>query len=239
MTVEEKTEFDKLTDTSYLFRLIFTNAGFDLACIHLNGKDCWHLYYKTAIVGAVTTRDWETEDDCCTFTNMHLYKYFSDKCDKCRDFLMSEFFEMNGKKRAKFDFDKFAEYTHQISECAKKLVKKDEDEEDPDPLEDSIARLKDFCDEFDEKFSNNTLFKDVRALLKENERLNLKLKETKNDEKRTDPEERRACSGTEEDQPRSQDSQVGEHSGERWNQVCDHPISGSTEGDRPRDPSSR
>jgi hypothetical protein len=208
MTVQEKIEFDKLCDTSYLFRLIFDNAGFDLACIHLNGKDCWHLYYKTAIVGAVTTREWETEEDHCTFTNLHLYKYFRDRFEKCRDFIMSEFFEMSGKKRVKFDFEKFAEYTQQIRDCAKSLLKKDEDEEDPDPLEDSIARLKDFCDEFDAKFSNNTLFKDVRALLKENERLNKLLKEQDNDEKRTDTEERRAGSRAEEDQLSDQDSQV-------------------------------
>lgn len=232
MTQDEKNKFDSLTDTSYLFRLIFSNAGFNLACIHLNGKDCWHLYYKTAIVGAVTTRDWETEDDCCTFTNMHLYKYFSDKCDKCKDFLMSEFFEMNGKKRVKFDFDKFAEYTHKISDCAKKLVKKDEDEEDPDPLEDSIARLKDFCDEFDAKFSNNMLFKDVRALLKENERLNLKLKEKENDKNRTTEEERRTGSGAAQDQPCYQDSQVRQHSDERGSEVCVDPVPRTSQDDR-------
>lgn len=188
MTLEEKTEFDKLSDTSYLFRLIFANAGFDLACIHLSGVNCWHLYYKTAIVGAITTRLWESEEDSCTYTNMRLYKYFTDKFPKARDFLMSEFFEMNGQKRVRFEFDKFKDYTDQITKCADSLVKHDEDEYEPDTLEDSIARLKDFCDEFDDKFSNNTLFKDVRALLRENERLNELTKEKEHDEKRADPE---------------------------------------------------
>ena len=233
MTVEEKTEFDKLTDTSYLFRLIFARAGFDLACIHLNGVNCWHLYYKTAIVGAITTRLWESEEDSCTYTNMRLYKYFTDKFPKARDFLMSEFFEMNGQKRVRFDFDKFKDYTDQITKCAESLVKHDEDEDEPDTLEDSIARLKDFCDEFDDKFSNNTLFKDVRALLRENKRLNELIKEKEHDEKRTDPEERGTCSGAEEDKPRSQDSQVGEHSDERRREVCPDPVPGTTQEDRP------
>jgi hypothetical protein len=233
MTVEEKTEFDKLTDTSYLFRLIFARAGFDLACIHLNGVNCWHLYYKTAIVGAITTRLWESEEDSCTYTNMRLYKYFTDKFPKTRDFLMSEFFEMSGQKRVRFDFDKFKDYTDQITKCAESLVKHDEDEDEPDTLEDSIARLKDFCDEFDDKFSNNTLFKDVRALLRENKRLNELIKEKEHDEKRTDPEERGTCSGAEEDQPRSQDSPVGEHSDERRSEVCPDPVPGTTQEDRP------
>lgn len=231
MTLEEKTEFDKLSDTSYLFRLIFANAGFDLACIHLSGVNCWHLYYKTAIVGAITTRLWESEEDSCTYTNMRLYKYFTDKFPKARDFLMSEFFEMNGQKRARFEFDKFKDYTDQITKCAESLVKHDEDEYEPDTLEDSIARLKDFCDEFDDKFSNNTLFKDVRALLRENERLNELTKEKEHDEKRADPEERGACSGAEEDQSRSQDSKVGEHSDERRREVCPDPVPGTPQED--------
>jgi hypothetical protein len=233
MTVEEKTEFDRLTDTSYLFRLIFNKAGFELASIHLNGVDCWHLYYKTAIVGAVTTRYWESEEDHCTFTNLRLYKYFSDKFPKLKDFLMSEYFEMSGQKRVRFNFDKFDIYTNAIRKCAESLVKQEENEEEPDTLEDSIARLKDFCDEFDDKFSNNTLFKDVRALLKENKRLNELLKEKEHDEKRTDPEERGTCSGAEEDQPRNQDSQVGEHSDERRGEVCPDPVPGTPQEDRP------
>ena len=232
MTVEEKTEFDKLTDTSYLFRLIFARAGFDLACIHLNGVNCWHLYYKTAIVGAITTRLWESEEDSCTYTNMRLYKYFTDKFPKTRDFVMSEFFEMNGQKRVRFEFDKFKDYTDQITKCAESLVKHDEDEDEPDTLEDSIARLKDFCDEFDDKFSNNTLFKDVRALLRENKRLNLKLKEKENDENRTTEEERRTGSGAAQDQPCDQDSQVRQHSDERGSEVCVDPVPRTSQDDR-------
>ena len=231
MTSEEKSKFDELSDTSYLFRLIFAKAGFDLACIHLNGVNCWHLYYKTAIVGAITTRLWESEEDSCTYTNMRLYKYFTDKFPKTRDFVMSEYFEMSGQKRVRFDFDKFEDYTDLISKCAASLVKHDEDEDEPDTLEDSIARLKDFCDEFDAKFSNNTLFRDVRALLKENERINNLLKEKEHDEKRTDTEERGASSGAEEDQFSDQDPQVREHSDEPGREVCPDPVPGTSQED--------
>lgn len=234
MTQDEKNKFDSLTDTSYLFRLIFARSGFEITSIQINGKDCWHLYYKTAIVGAVTTRLWETEEDTCTFTNLRLYKYFTDKFSKAKDFLMSEFFEYKEGKRCKFMFDKFESYTDQLKKWLNTLVKHDEDEDEPDTLEDSIARLKDFCDEFDEKFSNNTLFKDVRALLKENERLNKLLKEVNNgnDTRRSSSEERGASSGAEEVLSRDQDSEVREHSGERSDQDSDRDIRVEDQDDR-------
>ena len=234
MIQDEKNKFDGLTDTSYLFRLIFERAGFEITSIQINGKDCWHLYYKTAIVGAVTTRLWETEEDSCTFTNLHLYKYFTDKFPKVKDFRMSEFYEYREGKRVKFSFDKFDDYIEKVKKCSESLVKHDEDEEDPDNLEDAIARLKDFCDEFDEKFSNNTLFKDVRALLNENERLNKLLKEVDNgnDTRRSSSEEGRASSGAEEVRSCDQDSEVGEHSGERSDQDSDRDIRVEDQDDR-------
>lgn len=200
MTQYEKKIFDSLNDTSYLFRVIFTNAGFDLGALSLNGTDCWHLYYRDAIIGSVTTRKWDGEVDSCTYTNLRLYKYFQDKFKSCKDFLMSEYFVFDNGKRIKFDFDSASKYISEIKTAAESLeVNKEKVDVEVDVLSDSIARLKEFCDEFDETFSKNTLFKDVKVLLNENERLEKEIekykieKENQDDYGRSYQEERRAA----------------------------------------------
>ena len=170
MTEEEKRDFDSMNDTSYLFRVMFMNAGFDLTTMNLNSTVCWHVYYGNSIVGAVTTRKWESEEDHCTFTNLRLYKYFQERFPKCRDFLLSEYYEMKDGKRHRFNFDKCEKYMSVLREAVDGMKAKIE-ENQPTILGDSIARLREFCEEFDEKFSKNTLFKDVRVLLEENNRL--------------------------------------------------------------------
>ena len=222
MTDTEKYTFDSLADTSYLFRVLCCNAGFDLTCMNLNGTGSWHLYYENAIIGAVTTRKWETEEDSCTFTNLRLYKYFQSKFPKIKDFLLSEYYEIKDDKRIRFNFDKANKYMTELKAAAETLVKKEDGIEDPDTLGDSIARLREFCDEFDEKFSNNTLFKDVRALLGDYDRVTRELQERKDYEhERSDQEERRSSSGTEKDQPSDEDSGLGEHSEEPGNRLCE------------------
>lgn len=212
MTDTEKYTFDALTNTSYLFRVIFGNAGFELTCMNLNGTGSWHLYYENAIVGAITTRKWESEEDSCTYTNLRLYKYFQSKFPKIKDFLLSEYYEIKDGKRIRFNFDKADKYLKELKAAAQTLVKHEDSEDEPDTLEDSIARLKDFCDEFDAKFSNNTLFKDVRALLKEYYRLNNEIQErNKHDDERSYSEERCTDCRGETDQTSDQDPEVRQH----------------------------
>ena len=239
MTEFDKNLFDALSNTSYLFRVLVRNAGFELTCMNLNGTGSWHLYYENAIVGAVTTRNWSTEEDSCTFTNLRLYKYFQSKFPKIKDFLMSEFYEIKDGKRQKFNFDKANKYLTELRAAAETLVKHEDEEEDPDTIGDSIARLREFCDEFDEKFSNNTLFKDVRALLGDYDRVIRELQERNNYEhERSDPEERSAPCGAETDQPSDEDSGLGEHSEEPGNRLCEDQLQRSSQGDRQRDQSA-
>ena len=209
MTKTEKEAFDLLSDTSYLFRVIFCNAGFDISCLKLNGADAWHLYYENAIVGAITTRKWESEKDCCTFTNLRLYKYFRDKFPKLGDFLLSEYYEMKDDKRVRFNFEKADKYMNGIREAVSSLVQKDGEGEDPDLLSDSIARLREYCDEFDEKFSTNTLFKDLKMLLRDYDRISEELDKRKEDDnRRSDTEEGSPLSGTEKIESSSEDTQL-------------------------------
>lgn len=209
MTKTEKEAFDAVSDTSYLFRVIFCNGGFDISCLKLNGAYAWHLYYEKAIVGAITTRKWESEKDSCTFTNLRLYKYFRDKFPKIGDFLLSEYYEMRDDKRIRFNFEKADKYMNEIREAASSLVQKDEEGDDPDLLSDSIARLREYCDEFDEKFSTNTLFKDLKMLLRDYDRISEELDKRKEyDNRRSDTEEGSTLSGTEKIESGSEDSQV-------------------------------
>lgn len=213
MNREEKAAFDKLSDTSYLFRVLFTNAGFDLSALTLNGTHCWHLYYGNAIVGAVTTRKWDGENDSCTYTNLRLYKYFQDKFKSCGDFLMSEYYAFDDGKRIRFNFEKADKYTAQLVAAAETLdVNKKEMA--VDTLSDSLARLREFCDEFDERFSKNTLFKDVKTLLRDYDRVEKELEKFKmekdhvQDDGRSLSEEGTASSSAETAETGSQDSQL-------------------------------
>lgn len=213
MTIEEKAAFDKLSDTSYLFRVLFANAGFDLGEMTLNGTRCWHLYYGNAIVGAVTTRKWDGENDSCTYTNLRLYKYFQSKFRDCEDFLMSEYYTFENGKRVRFNFDRADKYTSKLVAAAETLdVNKRETS--VDTLSDSLARLREFCDEFDERFAKSTLFKDVKALLRDYDRVERELERFKmekdhvQDDGRSLPEERTASGSAEAAETGSQDSQL-------------------------------
>ena len=208
MTKTEKEAFDAVSDTSYLFRVIFCNAGFDISSFKLNGTDAWHLYYENAVVGAITTRKWESEKDCCTFTNLRLYKYFRDKFPTIGDFLLSEYYEMKDDKRVLFNFEKVNKYMKELREAVSSLLQKEE-VDDPDLLSDSIARLREYCDEFDEKFSTNTLFRDLKMLLRDYDRISEELdKRNDDDNRRSDTEEGSTLSGTEKIESGSEDSQV-------------------------------
>lgn len=171
MTQEEKNEFDCLNSSSYLLRLLLDRKGFEIT---KNASGIWHVFYDGHIVGSLTYR--HDDDYDYTFTNLRLYKYLIHKVPKLKDFIMSEYFERGGNKLLRFDSDGFNKYLDEIIEVfSPKHVKTEEDEEEvvdeEDDIEDSISRLEEYCDEFDEKFSKNTLYKDIQCVLKDYNKL--------------------------------------------------------------------
>lgn len=105
---------------------------------------------------------------------------------------MSEYFERDGNKLLRFDFDGFNKYLDEIIEAfPPKPVKTEEVEEEvvdeENDIEDSISRLQEYCDEFDEKFSKNTLYKDIQCVLKDYNKL--KEKVWKQEEEKENTEE--------------------------------------------------
>lgn len=170
MTQEEKNEFDCLNSSSYLLRLLLDRKGFEIT---KNASGIWHVFYDGHIVGSLTYR--HDDDYDYTFTNLRLYKYLIHKVPKLKDFIMSEYFERGGNKLLRFDSDGFNKYLDEIIEVfSPKRVKTEEVEEvvdEEDDIEDSISRLEEYCDEFDEKFSKNTLYKDIQCVLKDYNKL--------------------------------------------------------------------
>ena len=171
MTQEEKNEFDCLNSSSYLLRLLLDRKGFEIT---KNASGIWHVFYDGHIVGSLTYR--HDDDYDYTFTNLRLYKYLIHKVPKLKDFIMSEYFEHGGNKLLRFDSDGFNKYLDEIIEVfSPKHVKTEEDEEEVDDeednIKDSISRLEEYCDEFDEKFSKNTLYKDIQCVLKDYNKL--------------------------------------------------------------------
>lgn len=171
MTQEEKNEFDCLNSSSYLLRLLLDRKGFEIT---KNASGIWHVFYDGHIVGSLTYR--HDDDYDYTFTNLRLYKYLIHKVPKLKDFIMSEYFERGGNKLLRFDSDGFNKYLDEIIEVfSPKHVKTEEVEEEAvdeeDDIEDSISRLEEYCDEFDEKFSKNTLYKDIQCVLKDYNKL--------------------------------------------------------------------
>ena len=171
MTQEEKNEFDCLNSSSYLLRLLLDRKGFEIT---KNASGIWHVFYDGHIVGSLTYR--HDDDYDYTFTNLRLYKYLIHKVPKLKDFIMSEYFERGGNKLLRFDSDGFNKYLDEIIEVfSPKHVKTEEVEEkvvdEEDDIEDSISRLEEYCDEFDEKFSKNTLYKDIQCVLKDYNKL--------------------------------------------------------------------
>ena len=175
MKVEDKKTFDYLNTTSYLLRLNLNRLGFDIQPITLLNDVIWHVLYGTTVVGTITFR---TAEDNITYCNVRLYKYLRDKFKKIDDFIMSEYFvyELDNEKLVRFDFDKFDNYFNRIKSVFPDISVKQENTEIVPSINDSISRLTEYCDEFDQKFSKNTLVYDVRNVLKENEKLHNQLK---------------------------------------------------------------
>lgn len=173
MTEEDKKKFDWLNQTSYLLRLLLNKQGFDIEKVTITNTDVWHVFYDKVIVGSITFR---TDDEGYTYCNLRLYKYFSLKFPKIKDFIMSEYFEYEDGKRARFKFDDFDEYIEKIKTCIESLIdKKNETPEEQDDLSDSISRLKEYCDEYETKSSDSVMIKDIQNILAENQRLQREL----------------------------------------------------------------
>lgn len=173
MTKEEKAKFDWLNKSSYLFRLCIMRLGFDIECTNISNTDVWHLFYKNVIIGTITFR---TDEKEFTYCNLRLYKYFQQKFPELKDFLMSSCYEFENNKPVKFLFDKFDEYFIKIRNCVLTILPKENESvqselESINLIDDSISRLKEYCEEYDSNFSNNIMLKDITNLLKENERL--------------------------------------------------------------------
>ena len=176
MKAEDKKTFDYLNTTSYLLRLNLNRLDFDIQPITLLNDTIWHVLYGTTVVGTITFR---TAEDNVTYCNVRLYKYLRDKFKKIDDFIMSEYFvyEVDDDKPVRFDFAKFDNYFNRIKLVFPDISVESENKEIVPSINDSISRLTEYCDEFDQKFSKNTLVYDVRNVLKENERLHSQLKE--------------------------------------------------------------
>ncbi len=175
MKAKDKKTFDYLNTTSYLLRLNLNRLGFDIQPITLLNDVIWHVLYGTTVVGTITFR---TAEDDVTYCNVRLYKYLRDKFKKIDDFIMFEYFvyEVDNEKPVRFDFDKFDNYFNRIKSVFLDLTVESENKEIVPSINDSISRLTEYCDEFDQKFSKNTLVYDVRNVLKENEKLHNQLK---------------------------------------------------------------
>lgn len=172
MIQEVKDIFDHLNSTSYLLRLNLERLGFDFHAITLLNDTIWHVVYNEAIVGTVTFR----EANFMTFCNIRLYKSIKQKLENVEDFVMSDYFEYDEEhKPVRFNFDKFDGYFDKI----KKLFEVKSTDNTETTLtyayNDSINRLAEYCDEFDQQFSKNVLVYDIRNVLLENERLQNRL----------------------------------------------------------------
>ena len=174
MKAEDKRTFDYLNSTSYLLRLNLNRLGFDIQPITLLNDVIWHVIYGTTVVGTITFR---TAEDDVTYCNVRLYKYLRDKFKKIDDFIMSEYYDYNigETKPFRFNFEKFDAYFNRIKAVFSDSTIKTENTEIVPSINDSISRLTEYCDEFDQKFSKNTLVYDVRNVLKENEKLHKQL----------------------------------------------------------------
>lgn len=173
MTQKEKDIFDRLNNTSYLLRLNLERLGFDIHSITLLNDTIWHITYSEIIVGTVTFREAEHN----IFCNVRLYKSIKQKLDKDNDFVMSDYFEYENEKPVRFLFDKFDEYFEHVKNCIDNTDSKIEENTSTSAYSDSTFRLSEYCDEFDQQFSKNMLVYDIRNVLAENERLQIRLEQ--------------------------------------------------------------
>lgn len=175
MKAEDKKTFDYLNSTSYLLRLNLNRLGFDIQPITLLNDVIWHVIYGTTVIGTITFR---TAENDITYCNVRLYKYLRDKFKKIDDFIMSEYYDYNigETKPFRFNFEKFDAYFNRIKDVFSDSTIKTENKEIVPSINDSISRLTEYCDEFDQKFSKNTLVYDIRNVLQENEKLHKQIK---------------------------------------------------------------
>lgn len=166
---QDKQTFDNLNQTSYLLRLQLNRLNFDVHQITVAGDTIWHVFYNDIIVGTITYR---TTEDNYTYCNIRLYQYIKQKFDdEIDDFIMSKYFEFDSDgNRVRFLFDKFDEYFNKIADVLPKTEVVDVNSKEVS-VADSLLRLKEYCDEFDEQFSKNVLARDIRVLLKEYDKL--------------------------------------------------------------------
>ena len=173
MRQDDKKIFDYLNQTSYLLRVLLDQMGIDIQSINIMDDKVWHVLYREAVIGTVTFR---TDDDGFTYCNIRLYKYIKQKIKNIPDFIMSEYYELDNGIKVRFKFDKFTKYFNSIKEVidAERPIESEVPEK-PSTIEDSISRLTEYCDEYDQKFSKNMIIHDIVAVLKENERLHAEL----------------------------------------------------------------
>ena len=174
MRAEDKQQFDHLNQSAYLFRLSLERLGFEIQPTSISGDTVWHVFYEETIVGTVTFR---TAEDGFTYCNIRLYSYLKQKLKRPEDFIMSDYYEIEDGIRTKFRFDKFEKYFNKI----KAVLVSGEPDDDvrpvvQNPLDDSISRLLEYCDEYDQKFSKNIFISDIMNIIRENESLNERLK---------------------------------------------------------------
>jgi len=175
MSPEEKNKFDRMNNTSYLLRIILEQHKFKIQPIIINNDRVYHILKNGHTIGTLVSRF--DEELNYTHNNIRLYKYFVEKFPKAENFLMSQYWVFNNDIRVKFDFDKFDDWCDSIDKYVEQLgVKPPISLDNNDTLNDSINRLVELVDEYDEKFTSNSLIKDIRKLLNENDRLNTELK---------------------------------------------------------------
>lgn len=173
MTDKEKDIFDHLNNTSYLLRLNLERLEFDIQSITLLNDTIWHVAHEENVIGTVTFR----EADFNTFCNIRLYKSIKQKLDSNEDFVMSDYFEYDEEhKPVRFDFEKFDKYFDKIKKLFEAKTTDTTETVLTSAYNDSVNRLVEYCDEFDQQFSKNMLVYDIRNVLEENERLNSRLK---------------------------------------------------------------
>ena len=159
MLPDDIKKFNYLNNTSYLFRLNLIRNGFDIVKNTIMNDDIWYVSYKEKILGIITFR----VTDTYTYCNLRPYEYLKKKYG-LQDFIMSEYFEYTDGKPVRFNFDKFDKFFAKFKEIDVETEVVDNNEKET-KLDESISRLKEYCEAFDEKFSQNMLFKDIRALL--------------------------------------------------------------------------
>lgn len=174
MTQEEKHKFDYMNNTAYLLRLLLEKAKFEIQPIVINNDCIYHILKNGHTIGTLVSRYDETLK--LYHNNIRLYKYFKEKFPKAENFLMGEYWIYADNIRIKFNFEKFNEWCNEINNYVETLGIKITENPVNETYNDAVNRLTELLDEYDEKFTSNSLVKDIRKILNENERMNNELK---------------------------------------------------------------